>query len=72
MMAEAKQTPQAIAAMRKFLPCMREMLTSPAVHEGMRIQGKFIDWDAFNEIERACGVPLTPCPDTDVTLRAGK
>jgi len=67
-----EQTPQAIATMRKFLPFMREMLLSPGVHESMRIQGTFVDWDAFNDIERACGVPLTPCPNTDVTLRAEK
>jgi hypothetical protein len=68
-MAEKEQTPQAIAAMREFLPFMREMLTSHVVHESLRTQGKVIDWNAFNEIERACGVPLTPCPDTDVARR---
>lgn len=66
-----KQTPRAIAAMRELLPTMVKLLTSPGTHESLRIQGQVINWDAVNEIERECGMPLTPCPDSDVTLHLG-
>ena len=66
-----KQTPRAIAAMRELLPVMTKMLTSPVVHESLRIQEQVINWDAFNAIEGECGVPLTPCPNSDVTLHLG-
>lgn len=61
-MANNKQTPHAIAAMRNFLPFMKRLLTSPAVHDSLRIQGQGIDWDAFNEIEETCGEPRGAMP----------
>ena len=60
-----------IPYMRETFPMMVDMLKLAHVHEHLRIQGKVINWDAINEIERACGLPETPCPDSAVTLRLG-
>jgi|HubBroStandDraft_2_1064218.scaffolds.fasta_scaffold57747_3 hypothetical protein len=60
-----------IPYMRETFPMMVDMLKLAHVHEHLRIQGKVINWDAINEIERACGFPETPCPDSAVTLRLG-
>jgi|HubBroStandDraft_3_1064219.scaffolds.fasta_scaffold448759_1 hypothetical protein len=67
----AKQTPQAIAYMRELLPTMVKLLQAPAVHQSLRIQQQAVNWDAINAIEEECGLPLTPCPNTDVTLHLG-
>jgi hypothetical protein len=66
-----RQSAHAIASMRQLLPSMLQLLTSPVVHDQLRIQGEVINWDAVNDIERECGMPETPCPDSDVTLRLG-
>ena len=60
-----------IPLMRETFPVLVDMLKLPHVHEHLRIQGQVINWDAINEIERECGLPETPCPDSDVTLRLG-
>ena len=66
-----KQFARSIALMRELLPSMMTMLTSPGVHDSLRMQGQVINWDAINEIERECGMPLTPCPNSDVTRHLG-
>jgi len=66
-----KQTPQAIAYMRETLPMMIKLLQSRGAQESLRISGEAINWDAINAIEEECGLPLTPCPDSDVTVRLG-
>jgi hypothetical protein len=60
-----------VALMRELFPMMVNMLKLPHVHESLRIQGQVVNWDAINEIERECGLPETPCPETDVTMRLG-
>jgi hypothetical protein len=50
---------------------MLKLLQSPAVHQSLRVSEQVINWDALNEIERECGMPLTPCPESDVTQRLG-
>ena len=67
----ARQSSHAIASMRELLPTMVKLLSAPAVHDSLRIQGQVINWDVINDIERECGMPLTPCPDSDVTVRLG-
>jgi hypothetical protein len=63
--------PEAVARMRELWPMMVNLLTLPHVHESLRIQGQVVNWDAINDVERKCGLPETPCPDSDVTLRLG-
>lgn len=57
--------------MRQTFPIMVNLLTLPHVQESLRVQGQVVNWDEINEIERACGLPETPCPASDVTLRLG-
>jgi hypothetical protein len=61
-----------IPFMRETLPTIVDLLKLPHVHESLRMQQKVINWDAINEMERACGLPETPCPNSDVTLPLGK
>ena len=56
-----------IPYMRETFPMMVDMLKLAHVHEHLRIQGKVINWDAINEIERACGFP----EERAAVLRAG-
>jgi len=58
--------------MRETLPIMVDLLKLPHVQESLRIQKKVINWDEINEMERACGLPETPCPDSDVTRHLEK
>jgi hypothetical protein len=57
--------------MRETLPTMVGLLKLPHVQDSLRLQGKVINWDAINEMERACGLPETPCPNSDVTQKLG-
>ena len=60
-----------LAAILASLPTMIKLLQSPVTQESLRISGDAINWDAINAIEAECGLPLTPCPDSDVTLHLG-
>jgi hypothetical protein len=65
------QTPQAIAAMRELMPMMVELLKTPGMQQQLLIQQKVVNWDAINEVERECGLPVTPCPDSPVLKPLG-
>lgn len=65
------QTPEAIARMRELWPMMVNLLKQSHIQEQLRIQSQVVNWDAVNEVERECGLPETPCPESDVTLRLG-
>jgi hypothetical protein len=65
------QTPEAIAAMRELWPMMVRLLLQPHIQASLRVQRQVVNWDAVNEVERECGLPETPCPETDVTRRLG-
>jgi hypothetical protein len=64
-------TPEAIARMRELFPMIVGLLKMPHIQETLRVQGQVVNWDAINEVERECGLPETPCPESDVTLRLG-
>jgi hypothetical protein len=66
-----KQTPQAIATMRQLWPMMVDLLKKPHFQQQLRIQAQVVNWDVINDVERQCGLPLTPCPDSDVTKHLG-
>ncbi len=59
------------AFMRETFPPLVNLFTLPHIQDALRVQGQVVNWDAINEIERACGLPETKCPDSDVTLRLG-
>ena len=50
---------------------MVRLLQQPHIQDTLRIQQHVVNWDAVNEIERECGLPETPCPQSDVTRRLG-
>jgi len=57
--------------MRTLWPKMVGLLLLPHIQDTLRLQQQVVNWDEINAIERECGLPETPCPDTDVTLRLG-
>ena len=65
------ESPEAIARMRILWPMMVKLLEMPHVQNGLRIEQKVVNWDDINAVERECGLPETPCPNTDVTVRRG-
>ena len=66
-----KQTPHAIASMRELWPMMVELLKTPGMQQQLRIQAKVVNWDAVNDVERECGLPVTPMPDCEVFEHGG-
>jgi len=66
-----KQTPQAIASMRQLFPLFVKFLTSPGGEQSLLIQQQVVNWDFINDIERECGLPLTPCPNSVVYRHLG-
>lgn len=66
---QPEQTHADIDNMRATLPYMVKILQIPQMHEQLLVEGKLIDWDAVNDSERACGLPLTPCPEHIAELR---
>lgn len=65
------QTHQAIDNMRELLPSLVRLLQTPFAQNGLMIEGKKINWDVINDMERQCGLPQTPCPDSVATQRLG-
>jgi hypothetical protein len=65
------QTHEAIANMRQIWPLMVKLLQQPHVHESLIMQGQKVNWDAVNDMERQCGLPQTPCPDSIATQKLG-
>jgi hypothetical protein len=65
------QTHEAIANMRKLLPMMVKMLQQPHVHDSLLLQEQVVNWDVLNDMERQCGLPQTPCPDSIATQKLG-
>jgi hypothetical protein len=65
------QTHEAIANMRQLLPTMVKLLQQPHVHESLIMQGQKVNWDVLNDMERQCGLPQTPCPDSIATQKLG-
>jgi len=65
------QTHEAIANMRGLWPLMVRLLQDPQVHASLLAQGQKVNWDVVNDMERQCGLPLTPCPDSIATQRLG-
>jgi hypothetical protein len=65
------QTHEAIANMRVLLPMMVKLLQQPHVHESLIMQGQSVNWDVVNDMERQCGLPKTPCPDSVATQKLG-
>lgn len=65
------QTHEAIANMRQLLPMMVKLLQQRHVHDSLVVQEQVVNWDVVNDIERQCGLPLTPCPDSIATQKLG-
>lgn len=65
------QTHEAIANMRSVLPTMVKLLQQSYVHESLIMQGQKFNWDVINDMERQCGLPQTPCPNSIATQRLG-
>ena len=65
------QTPQAISAMRELWPMMVNLLKTPGMQQQLLIEQKVVNWDAINEVERECGLPITPCPDSPILKYLG-
>ena len=65
------QTHDAIANMRTLLPMFVKLLQQPHVHDSLIMQDQKVDWDVINDMERQCGLPHTPCPDSIATQRLG-
>lgn len=65
------QTHEAIANMGQIWPSMVKLLQQPHVQEQLLFQEQMVNWDAVNDMERQCGLPETPCPDSPVTKRLG-
>jgi hypothetical protein len=65
------QTHEAIANMRVLWPPMVKLLQQPHVQQSLLDQGQKVNWDAVNDLERQCGLPQTPCPDSIATQRLG-
>lgn len=65
------QTHRAIDDMRELLPLFVKLLQTPFAQNGLISEGKKINWDVINDMERQCGLPLTPCPDSVATQKLG-
>ena len=65
------QTHEAIANMRRVWPMMVKLLQQPHVQNSLLVQEKVVNWDAVNDVERQCGLPLTPCPESFTTQKLG-
>jgi hypothetical protein len=65
------QTHDAIASMRELLPIFVKTFQLPHIQESLLIQGQKVNWDAINDMERQCGLPQTPCPNSLATQRCG-
>jgi len=65
------QTHEAIANMRELLPTVVKMFQQPHVHESLILQEQKVNWDVINDMERQCGLPQTPCPNSIATQRCG-
>jgi hypothetical protein len=65
------QTHEAIANMRQLWPVMVKLLQQPHVQDSLVSQEQVVNWDAVNDIERQCGLPLTPCPNSLSTQKLG-
>ena len=65
------QTHEAIANMRVLLPMMVKLLQQPHVHDSLVMQEQVVNWDVVNDIERQCGLPQTPCPNSVATQKLG-
>jgi hypothetical protein len=65
------QTHEAIANMRVLFPLLVKLLQQPHIQNDLIIQEQKVNWDAINDIERQCGLPQTPCPDSLATQRCG-
>ena len=65
------QTHEAIANMRQLWPTMVKLLQQPHVHDSLLAQEQVVNWDVVNDIERQCGLPQTPCPNSIATQRDG-
>jgi hypothetical protein len=66
-----EQTPEAIATMRMLMPMLVEWLLNPIAEQQFLLQQKVLNWDVINDMERQCGLPETPCPDSPVFRRDG-
>jgi hypothetical protein len=65
------QTHEAIANMRAIWPTMVQLLQQPHVQQSLIVQGQKVNWDVVNDIERQCGLPETPCPNSIATQKLG-
>jgi hypothetical protein len=65
------QTHEVIANMRLIWPSTVKLLQQPHVQNQLLFQEQMVNWDAVNDMERQCGLPETPCPDSPVTKRLG-
>jgi hypothetical protein len=65
------QTHEAIANMRELFPMLVRMLQLPHIQNDLMNQGQKVNWDVINDVERQCGLPLTPCPNSIATQRCG-
>jgi hypothetical protein len=41
------------------------------MQQQLLIQRKVVNWDAINEVERECGLPVAPRPDSPVLKPLG-
>jgi hypothetical protein len=65
------QTHEAIANMRKLLPLMVGLFQQPHIQQSLIVQEQMVNWDVINDMERQCGLTLTPCPASIATQRRG-
>jgi len=65
------QTHEAIANMRQLFPMMVKLWQQPHVQDSLLAQKQVVNWDVVNDVERQCGLPLTPCPNSIATQKLG-
>jgi hypothetical protein len=65
------QTHEAIANMRELFSLFVKLLQQPHIQSDLLNQEKKVNWDVVNDIERQCGLPQTPCPNSLATQRFG-
>jgi len=66
-----EQPPEAVTNWRMLLPIIVEWLLNPIAEKQLLFQQKVVNWDVINDMERQCGLPETPCPDSPVLKRDG-
>ena len=59
----SEHTPEAMAFMSANFPMFVKWLQMPQTLDGFANQGKKVNWDWVNDVERTCGLPMTSCPD---------